>query len=228
MKYLIVVAHPDDEVIGCGASIKKWASNGDEVDICIMSTEAKARAFRPKDEQLNDDLNSSSDFLGISNKYVATFPNIEMNTVPHIRLVQFIESAISESKPDVIITHHPSDTNNDHLQTSLACQEAIRLFQRRTDVSPIKEFWFMEIQSSTDWSVNTAMNRFKPNTWVEIGKDGIEDKIKALNMYRGVMRPFPHPRSIESLTGLAAYRGGQVGYVYAEAYECVFRRYSDL
>lgn len=225
MNYLIVVAHPDDEVLGCGASMKKWSANGDKVDICIMSTEAKARAHRPQDEELNDDLKSSSNFLGVNNKYEATFPNIEMNTVPHIRLVQFIESAILDSEPDVIITHHPADTNNDHLQTSLACQEAIRLYQRRTDVKAIKEFWFMEIQSSTDWAVNTGLNFFKPNVWVEIGEEGIENKLKALAMYRGVMRPFPHPRSNEAMKGLAAYRGGQVGYVYAEAFECVFRRY---
>ena len=131
----------------------------------------------------------------------------------------------SFSRADIVITHHPADTNNDHLQTSLACQEAIRLFQRRTDVKPIKEFWFMEIQSSTDWAVNTGLNFFKPNVWVEVGEEGIENKVKALSMYRGVMRPYPHPRSNEAIKGLAAYRGGQVGYNYAEAYECVFRRY---
>lgn len=225
MNYLLVVAHPDDEVLGCGASMKKWSANGDNVDICIMSTEAKARAHRPQDKELDDDLNSSAEFLGVNNKFEATFPNIEMNTVPHIRLVQFIESAMLEGEPDIIITHHPADTNNDHLQTSLACQEAIRLFQRRTDVKPIKEFWFMEIQSSTDWAVNTGLNFFKPNVWVEVGEQGIDDKLKALAMYRGVMRPFPHPRSNEAIKGLAAYRGGQVGFVYAEAFECVFRRY---
>ena len=211
MNYLLVVAHPDDEVLGCGASMKKWSANGDKVDICIMSTEAKARAHRPQDKELDDDLNSSAEFLGVNNKFEATFPNIEMNTVPHIRLVQFIESAMLESEPDIIITHHPADTNNDHLQTSLACQEAIRLFQRRTDVKPIKEFWFMEIQSSTDWAVNTGLNFFKPNVWVEVGDEGIDNKLKALSMYRGVMRPFPHPRSNEAIKGLAAYRGGQVG-----------------
>lgn len=224
MNYLLVVAHPDDEVLGCGASMKKWTSQGDTVDICIMSTEAKARAFRPSDEELNDDLESSSKFLGVNNKYEATFPNIEMNTVPHIRLVQFIESAILDSKPDIIITHHPADTNNDHLQTSLACQEAIRLFQRRDDVKPIKEFWYMEVPSSTEWAVNSAMNRFLPNVWVESTLEGVEAKIKALSMYRGVIRQFPHPRSKEALTGLAAYRGGQVGLMYAEAFECVLRR----
>lgn len=224
MNYLIVVAHPDDEVLGAGASIYKWSKAGDNVDVCMMCTEAKARAFRPCDEELNSDLNESSKFLGISKTYEGTFPNIEMNTTPHLQLVQFIEKAILESQPDVIITHHPSDTNNDHLQTSLACQEAIRLFQRRPEVKPIKGFWYMEVPSSTEWAVNSAFNRFIPNTFVEVGKDAVEAKVKALSMYRGVMRPFPHPRSEEAIRGFAAYRGCQSGCNYAEAFEIVLNR----
>lgn len=224
VKYLIVVAHPDDEVLGAGASIYKWTKAGDIVDICIMCTEAKARAFRPEDNELDADLNASAAYLGISKKYEGAFPNIEMNTVPHIQLVQFIEKAILESKPDIVISHHPADTNNDHLQTSLACQEAIRLFQRRQEVKPVNEFWYMEIPSSTEWALNSSMNRFQPNLFVEIGKEGIEAKIEALSMYRGVMRPYPHPRSGEAMEGFAAYRGCQSGCNFAEAFEAVLRR----
>ena len=224
MKYLIVVAHPDDEVLGAGASIFKWTRIGDGVDVCIMCTEAKARAFRPDDKELNEDLNASADYLGIGRKYEGNFPNIEMNTVPHLQLVQFIEKAILDAQPDIVITHHPADTNNDHLQTSLACQEAIRISQRRPDVKPIQEFWYMEVPSCTEWALNSAMNRFQPNTWVEVGKEGVDAKIEALSMYRGVMRPYPHPRSAEAIEGFAAYRGCQAGCFYAEAFEVVLRR----
>lgn len=225
MKYLLVVAHPDDEVLGAGASIWNWTRKGDVVDVALMCTEAKARAFRPGDEELNSDLDESAAYLGISKKYEATFPNIEMNTVPHLKLVQFIESAIKESEPDIIITHHPADTNNDHLQTSMACQEAIRLFQRRPEVKRVKEFWYMEVPSCTEWAINNAFNLFRPNCYVEVGKEGVDAKIKALSMYRGVMRPYPHPRSAEYITGLAAMRGGQWGQNYSEAFEVVLRAY---
>lgn len=225
MKYLLVVAHPDDEVLGAGASIYKWAHTGHTVDVCIMCTEAKARAFRPEDKELSDDLNASANFLGINKKYEATFPNIEMNTVPHIKLVQFIENAIIESEPDIVITHHPADTNNDHLQTSMSCQEAIRLFQRRSEIKPLKEFWYMEVPSCTEWAINSAMQRFTPNCYVEVGLQGIDAKIKALSMYRGVMRPYPHPRSVEYIKGLAAHRGSQWGINYAEAFEIALRKF---
>lgn len=223
MKYLLIVAHPDDEVLGAGASIYKWTNNGDIVDVAIMCTKAKARAFRPEDKELDDDLNASSKFLGINHKFEATYPNIEMNTVPHLKLVQFIELAIKDSEPDIVITHHPADTNNDHLHTSMACQEAIRLFQRRPDVTRIKEVWYMEVPSCSEWAINNAMNLFSPNCFVEVGEEAVEAKIKALGMYRGVMRPYPHPRSAEYIKGLAAVRGSQWGLKYCEAFEVVLR-----
>lgn len=224
MNYLIVVAHPDDEVLGVGATIKKLTDASHQVDVCIMCTEAKARAFRPDDKELNDDLDASSKMLGIRAKYEGTFPNIEMNNSTHLSLVQFIEKAIVASDCDVIITHHPADTNNDHMHTSMACQAAIRLFQRRTEVKPLQEFWFMEVLSSTEWSVNTSMNRFQPNVFMEVGEENINTKLAALATYRGVMRPYPHPRSAEAIKGLAAYRGAQSGCNYAEAFECALRR----
>ena len=168
MKYLIVVAHPDDEVLGAGASIYKWTQQGDTVDVCIMSAEAKARAFRPEDEELDDDTHAALSYLGVSKEYEGKFPNIEMNTVPHLH---------------------------------------------------------MEVPSCTEWAVNSAMQKFTPNCYVEVGKDGVDAKIKALSMYRGVMRPYPHPRSAEYIEGLAAVRGSQWGVNYAESYEIVLRTY---
>lgn len=224
MNYLVVVAHPDDEVLGAGATIKKLTAERHIVDICIMCTEAKVRTFRPMDNELSADLDASAELLGIRNKYEGSFPNIEMNNSTHLSLVQFIEKAIIESQCDIVITHHTADTNNDHMQTSLACQAAIRLFQRRSEVKPLSEFWFMEVLSSTEWSVNSAMNRFQPNLFIEVGEKNIDIKIAALATYRGVMRPYPHPRSVEAIKALAAYRGVQAKCNYAEAFECVLRR----
>jgi hypothetical protein len=82
----------------------------------------------------------------------------------------------------------------------------------------------METLSATEWSLNKAMNQFSPNVFIEIGEEGLNKKLEALSQYRGVMRAYPHPRSYEALRGLAAYRGSQAGIVFAEAFECVFRR----
>lgn len=224
MSVLIVVAHPDDEVLGAGATIKKLTTKGEDVNVCIMSGQASARAFRPEDEELNSDMNAALKKLGVKEAIIGDFPNIKMNTVAHLDLVQFIEKAIEKTKATTVITHHPSDLNNDHVQTSVACQAAIRLFQRRTDIVPIKELLFMEVLSSTEWSVDSTISKFNPNVFVEVGEDGVNTKIESLSCYRGVMRPYPHPRSKEAIKGLASFRGAMSGCNYAEAFESVFRR----
>ena len=88
----------------------------------------------------------------------------------------------------------------------------------------MKEFWYMEVPSCSEWAINDAMNLFRPNCYVEVGLNGIQAKCKALSMYRGVMRPYPHPRSVEYITGLAAMRGSQWGCNYAEAFQVVLRK----
>ncbi len=224
MSCLIVVAHPDDEVLGAGAAMYKFAQKGEEVNVCVLSSNAEARAFRPETKELQSDAEDSMTLLGVNKIYKGLFPNIQLNTVPHLQLVQFIEKAIADCAARRIITHHPSDLNNDHLHTSLACQAACRLFQRRTDIPPLEELWYMEVPSATEWGLNKGLNGFDPTVFVEVGKEGVDKKIEALSLYRGVMRDYPHPRSREALEGLAAFRGAQAGVQYAEAFQCAMRR----
>lgn len=222
MNILFVVAHPDDEVLGAGATIYKLVNEGHKVAVATLVNSAGARANLSA--TLSNDQEKAFSIMGVHKAYGADFPNIQMNTVPHLKLVQFIESCIEDWKADCIYTHHPSDTNNDHVMTSYAAQAASRLFQRRENIPPLKQFIYMEVPSSTEWSFDSSAKRFAPNMFVEIGKEGVEVKLKALDAYTGVMRPYPHPRSTEAIEGLAAYRGVQAGCNYAEAFECVFSR----
>ncbi len=221
MNYLIVVAHPDDEVLGAGATIFKLIMQGNKVAVAIMSGHAVARNNRSA--TLSEDEEKAMSIMGVEKVYHADFPNIKMNTVPHLELVQYIEQCIEDWQAEVIFTHHPSDTNIDHQETSRAAVAACRLFQRKEGIPQLRELSYMEVPSSTEWSLNSAENRFTPNKFVEIGKSGVEKKLEALSAYTGVMRPYPHPRSVEALSGLAASRGAQAGCAYAEAFESVFR-----
>lgn len=220
MNYLFVVAHPDDEVLGAGATIHKLINQGENVAIAIMSGHAAARANLS--DTLSEDEANAMSILGVNKVFHADFPNIKMNTVPHLELVQFIEGCIKEWQAEAIITHHPSDVNVDHQETSKAAIAACRLFQRVEGMHSLKLFAYMEVPSSTEWSLNVAENRFQPNLFVEVGKTGVDVKISALKAYTGVMRPYPHPRSVEAIQGLASYRGAQSGRDYAEAFESVF------
>ena len=221
MNYLVVVAHPDDEVLGAGATIHKLTEQGHRVAVAIMSGKAAAR--KGLSSTLSEDETKAMRILGVRQVYHADFPNIKMNTIPHLELVQFIEKCIEDWEAECIITHHPSDTNNDHVMTSHAVQAASRLFQRKENIPRLRQVLFMEVPSSTEWSLDSSSNRFTANMYVEIGRIGVEKKIEALKAYTGVMRPYPHPRSEKALEGLAAYRGAQAGCDYAESFECVFR-----
>lgn len=132
MNYLFVVAHPDDEVLGAGATIHKLIKDGNRVAVCTMANHAAARANIS--DTLASDQNSAMSILGVTNVYHGDFPNIKKNTEPHLNLVQFIESCIEDFNAESIFTHHPSDTNNDHVMTSYAAQAASRLFQRKSGI----------------------------------------------------------------------------------------------
>jgi LmbE family N-acetylglucosaminyl deacetylase len=221
MSTLIVVAHPDDEVLGCGATASAIAAGGVAVRACLLCANADARGARPSDSDLLADTREAQRLLGLGEPILGAFPNIRLNTVPHLELVQFIERAILETGATTVFTHHPGDINDDHVHTARACLAAARLFQRRAGVPRLRHLYYMEILSSTDWSFPGGESRFEADTFFEAG-EYLEKKLAALRAYRGVVRDFPHPRSAEIVRALAAYRGGQAGMRHAEAFQTAF------
>ncbi len=217
---LTVTAHPDDEILGFGASAWALSQQGHQVHHLILSGNVEARRNRPEIEELHQDISTANALIG-STFELGDFPNIQFNTVPHIELVQRIEKTIEAFTPDYIFTHFPNDLNDDHKQVSQACQAAFRLFQRKP-LPRISGLFLMEIASSTDWSFGVRGELFQPNVFLPIGEEGLQKKLEALACYRGVMRPYPHPRSEEVIRGTAALRGGQSGYEYAEAFQSVY------
>lgn len=218
MIYLTVTAHPDDEILGFGGSTAILTSKGHQVHNLILSGEVTARRNRPDLEALMIHTNKAQQIVGAEEPILGPFPNIKFNNVSHLDLVQFIEKHIENIQPDVIITHHPYDLNNDHYHTSKACQAAARLFQRKP-VKPLKGLYFMEIPSSTDWTFPVDSQQFRPDTFIEIGEDGLKRKLDALYSYEGIMRKYPHPRSDESIHALAILRGSQVGRNLCEGFQ---------
>jgi LmbE family N-acetylglucosaminyl deacetylase len=220
---LVVVAHPDDEALGCGGTIAHTSRNGSHVFVAVMCGQADARRLRPESEVLMDNFRTSLDLLGAIAVEPGTFPNIQMNTVPHIELVKHIEALIVECEPRTVITHHPSDLNDDHRQTASAVMTAVRLPQRLPGLKPVHRLMLMETLSATDWSFSQSNSgSFAPNMFVGLEQRDLEAKLEALGSYRGVMRPHPHPRSPEAVRALAALRGAACGVPCAEAFVSIF------
>lgn len=218
---LVVAAHPDDEILGFGGTGAKFVARGETVQPVLLCGQVDVRTHRPSDKELADDIVKANRMVGFAMPVLGQFPNIRINSVPHVELVQFIEAQIEAFAPDRIFTHHPGDLNDDHGQIAKACFAAARLFQRRANLKPLRSLHCMEIPSATDWSFPTLGPAFEANEFVGID-DTLDTKLAALACYRKVMRPFPHPRSEEVIRGLAATRGAQCGRGHAEAFHTVF------
>lgn len=218
---LIVVAHPDDEVLAAGGTGAKLARRGEIVQPVMLCGKVEARLQRPSDASLYADIKEAMSIVGFEEPVLGVFPNIRLNTIPHLELVQFIEEQIAFFRPRRLFTHHPSDANDDHRQVARASMVAARLAHRRDDIMGLASIHLMETPSATDWSYPGHSIPFAPNEYVEIS-DTLEQKLRACKAYRRVMRPFPHSRSEEAIRGLAAKRGAECNLGFAEAFQTVF------
>lgn len=216
---LVVVAHPDDEVLGFGGSAWTLGKRGYAVTACVLCGEADARTQRPSDAALREDMLKAAEVLGMAEPVVGSFPNIKMNAVPHLELVQFIEQALRTTNASHLVTHHIGDLNDDHRRVATATQAAARLSQREGNRSSLRSLNAMEVLSSTDWSFNAVAASFKATAFMEIGQAGVAKKLEGLECYRDVMRPYPHPRSADAVRALAVTRGAQAGMDHAEGFE---------
>ena len=212
-KILVVAAHPDDEVLGCGGTMARHASNGDKVHVLFMSAGVGSRE-NVKNDEINERricAKQASKILGSQSPQFLNFPDNRMDSISLLDVVKSIELVIQEIGPDVVYTHHIGDLNIDHQITHKAVLTACR----PQPESSVKEIYSFEVLSSTEWSTN---NPFIPNYFVDIS-DTLELKVSAIKAYNSELRTFPHARSIESIKALAKYRGASMGIRAAEAFK---------
>ena len=214
---LVVAAHPDDEILGCGATMARHTEEGDRVTVLIMADGVGAR--NPADQssalvQRQTAARAANKILGVDDVTLLTYPDNRMDIVPLLDIVQDIDKVIRHCVPDIVYTHHSGDVNVDHRMVS----EAAVVACRSTPGFSVKQLLFFETASSTEWRPPMPGMVFNPNYFVNIS-NYLTLKLQALEMYSEELRSFPHPRSSAAIAHLAAWRGATVGVEAAEAFE---------
>lgn len=205
---LVISAHPDDELLGVGGTLKKHIMDGDEVNVLIFC-EAETMRYKGKNVNLIEMAKRASKILGYNLLAPLNFPDQHLDKFSLVEIIKPIEEIIEKVKPSIVYTHFYGDINRDHRILAEATSVAIRPFKNNVNC-----FIGYENPSSTEWQIPY---QFSPNYFVDI-TDTIEFKLKAMECYESETLNFPHPRSIESLKARAKYWGAFSGFNFAEAF----------
>ena len=223
MNYLVIAAHPDDEVLGCGGSIAKWVKAGNKVYVLIMAEGATSRDENRNRESrmkelsiLEQSANYAADILGVKSVELLGYPDNRMDSVHLLDIIKVIENYIKKLQPEIIVTHHAGDLNIDHQ----IIHKAVITSCRPQPDNSIKRILSFEVPSATEWNSPIVDVPFIPN-WFEDISDTLAMKVEALNAYQSEMRKWPHPRSIKAIEHLARWRGSSSGCEAAEAFMLV-------
>ena len=217
---LVVAAHPDDEVLGCGGAIARHAADGDAVTVLILAEGSTSRsAVRDREaaaaelSELAKAANKANALLGVSTVLLRDFPDNRMDSVDLLDIVKSIEAVMSTRPPDVVYTHHAGDVNIDHRRI----HEAVIAACRATPGQSVRQLLYFEVPSSSEWQTPGSAPAFQPHVFINI-ESTLARKLEALDCYASEMRDFPHPRSNRAVEALARWRGASAGFMAAEAF----------
>lgn len=218
---LVFAAHPDDELLGLGATIRKLANQGVCCRAVIIVEGITSRANKRDDadfselDELKKDARAAAEKIGYSSIDFCGFPDNRLDSVDLLDVIKVVSQYVDKYKPDTIFTHHHGDLNIDH---RVVC-EAVLTACRPVNGNCVKNILAFETPSSTEWNY-TYEKVFTPNVYVDVS-DTFQSKIDGMNCYRSESAKWPHPRSPEALKALAEYRGSNVDCQKAEAFMCM-------
>ncbi len=225
-KILIVVAHPDDELLGLGASMSRLISDYGVIGHVVIlgegiTSRSDNRDVQKWEEQLlihRNNIKQAQAAIGYSSVSIYDFPDNRFDSVALLDIIKVIEKEKQEFQPDVIFTHHGGDVNIDHQRTF----EAVITSTRPMENERVKAIVTFETPSGTEWRASSDPRHFIPNFFISFSSSNLEKKIIGMESYEFEKRPFPHPRSPEALKIQAQRWGVAVGCDFAEAF-CIVR-----
>lgn len=228
-KILIVVAHPDDEILGLGGTMAHLIKNYDvKTKVIILGEGITSRSdnrnpdlWRNELETHRNNILQAQKAIGYHKVGIYDFPDNRFDSVAVLDIIKTIEKEKLDFNPDVIFTHHGGDVNIDHQRTFDAVITCCRPMAHES----VKTIITFETMSGTEWRASTDPKHFIPNLFVSITEEELNAKIKAMESYEYEKRIYPHPRSPEALKIVAQRWGVAMGVPYAEAF-CLVRNIS--
>lgn len=218
-KILILAAHPDDDILGCGGFIAKNINKTQfkiifigEGSSCRFNNLKYKQSIDSEIKKRNNYAIKALQYLKIKKYKFYNLPCGQLDTVPILNITKIIEKEIESFKPDTILTHSDCDVNNDHVIINKATIQATR----PGALNYVRNILFYEVLSSSEWMFS---NNFKPNFFIELDYKDIKSKINCLKIYKSEIKKYPHPRSALGIKTLAMYRGIQSGCKFAEAFK---------
>ncbi len=208
----VIAAHPDDEVLGCGATMARHAAAGHRVHTLILGSGLDARGDAPESahDALRAQAAEAARLLGAPPPRLADLPDNRFDERPLLEVIRHVECFLAQISPQVVYTHHRGDLNVDHRLTHDAVMTACR------PLPGPRRILAFEVLSSSEWQ-SPQMPAFQPTVFHDAA-GSLEAKLAAMAAYAGELRPWPHPRSLEGIRHQAALRGAQAGLAAAEAF----------
>lgn len=224
-KIMVVVAHPDDELLGLGATMHKLINKYDvKTHVVILGEGITSRGDERDTEQWEEELkihkqNIKDAQVAIGYHSVSTydFPDNRFDTVGLLDIIKVVEKEKEQFKPEIIFTHHGGDLNIDHQRTF----EAVITATRPMKDEVVKTIITFETPSGTEWQASSDPRRFIPNLIIEVSKKDIEAKIKGMESYEFEKRQWPHPRSAKALILKCTQDGNKIGLEFAESFSII-------
>ena len=221
-RILVIVAHPDDELLGLGASMHKLINEQNcEVRAVILGEGITSRSEKRDPKKWEKELSvhrknieTARKVIGYKSVGIYDFSDNRFDTVALLDIIKVIENEKITFKPDIIFTHHGGDVNIDHQRTF----EAVITATRPMEYEKVNTIITFETPSGTEWIASSDPRKFIPNLFMEVSPENLKAKIKGMESYEFEKRLYPHPRSPEALNILAQYRGITVGKKHAEAF----------
>lgn len=225
-KIMLVVAHPDDELLGLGATMNKLIEEYNvTTHVIILGEGITSRADNRDVEKWKSELEihranikAAQAAIGYHSVSIYDFADNRFDTVAMLDIVKVIEKEKAAFNPEIIFTHHGGDVNVDHQRTFEAVITACRPMAHEQ----VKTIISFETPSGTEWRAPTDPRHFLPNMFVSVSEKNIDAKIKGMESYEFEKRSYPHPRSPEALKIQAQRWGVSVGCNFAEAF-CIVR-----